>query len=132
MSSRDKPPQRHTASSDQDRLCQTCNKVISLVWKSDAFSTWDSQVRQWRTGTHRCNIQHGHLDLEFAQLLLLLLLLVVSLLVFLSDVLLDVAFLVEMLLETAFLGRRLLVAVFLLERWSVWASLLWLCSLLLY
>jgi len=88
MSSRDKPLQRHTASSDQDRLCQT----------------WDSQVRQWRTGTHRCNIQHGHLDLEFAQLLLLLLLLVVSLLVFLSDVLLDVAFWVEMLLETAFLG----------------------------
>ena len=87
-------------------------------------------MRQWRTGTHRCNIQHGHLDLEFAQLLLLLL--AVSLLVFLSDVLLDVAFWVEMLLETAFLGRRLLVAVFLLERWSVWASLLWLCSWLLY
>ena len=81
MSSRGKPPQRHTASSDQDRLCQTCNKAISLVGKSDALSTWDSQVRQWRKGTHRRNIQHGHLDLEFAQLLLLLLL-VVSLLVF--------------------------------------------------
>ena len=128
MSSRDKPLQRHTASSDQDRLCQTCKKAISLAGKSDAFSTWDSQVRQWRTGTHRCNIQHGHLDLEFAQLLLLLLLLVVSLLVFLSDVLLDVAFWVEMLLETAFLGQRLLVGVSLLVMWSVWAFSLWLCS----
>ena len=59
-------------------------------------------------------------------------LLVFSLLVFLLDVLSDVAFVVEMLLETAFLGRKSLVGVSLLEMWLVWAFSLWLCAWLLY
>ena len=55
--------------------------------ENNALRTWDSQVRQWRIGIHRHNIQRGHLDLEVALLLLLLLLVALLLWVVVGEML---------------------------------------------